>query len=198
MLSLQIPAVAGFSALLTLASCRCSSISSSQLLSFGHPKQLYHHYFRQQILLKLRFNLIYKRTTAHKEKHTIGYYAPLFLKFLSLPQEIPTGCFLCLFVCFYLSCQQFLMLLFPTRLFLPFSLLSVCQGSFPPTPQESSHSLNFNTQSNLTLQTPSSLLDHSRRHNHFFFFYQNGPFRIFLNKILFLGSSGGFEDTGFL
>lgn len=129
MLSLQIPAVAGFSALLTLASCRCSSISSSQLLSFGHPKQLYHHYFRQQILLKLRFNLIYKRTTAHKEKHTIGYYAPLFLKFLSLPQEIPTGCFLCLFV-FILVVNNFLCCCFQLDFFYH-SPFSQCAGVLP-------------------------------------------------------------------
>lgn len=146
--SLQSPAAGGFSALLTILLLadahpflhpNYSPLATTfpPPSSFQHPKQLYHHYFREQILLKLQFNRrglqLTKRNIPLSITHCCSWSFSVFHRRFLLAVFF---CGVVLF-CFYPSCQQFPMLLFPPRLFLSFfSLLPVCQGSFPPTTQK--------------------------------------------------------------
>lgn len=203
--SLQIPIGAGFSVLptiLLLADARLFLHFNFSPLAIPLPPPLNTQNnpitttSGNKLLLKAQVQC--RKTAALKKNLSLGIKQLCSGSFSVLHRRFLLAVFI-----FFLSSQQFSMLLYPTRFFYH-PLFSHWA--------ESPHYLSTNIQPKKT-HIPSILLHKAIQQFTlhlllqiiprditfiYLFFYQHCLFVIFLNKILFLGSTGSFEDTGVL
>ena len=175
--SLQIPIGAGFSVLPTILlladACLFLHLNFSPVAiplppPFNTQSNPITTTSGNKLLLKAQVQ--YRKTAALKKNLSLGIKQLCSGSFSVLHRRFLLAVFI-----FFLSSQQFSMLLYPTRffyhpLFSHWAKSPHYQKNSHST-KKNSHSLNFTTQSNLAVYTPSSPPDHSKRYNFYLFIF---------------------------